>query len=128
MHTWKKLMLFLFQRSFFTAMAMVILRTGMVLIAQVVAAVMDMMMPIMDGLTAARRIREGEAGTERHIPIIALTANAMAGDRERCLDAGMDSYLTKPFRPWDLQRTISEVCGIEAVAAASVGADPATDD
>ncbi|MBJ6727796.1 response regulator [Geomesophilobacter sediminis] len=58
---------------------------------------MDCMMPEMDGFTATRQIRDQEAGGERRIPIVALTANAIAGDRERCLDAGMDDYVTKPF-------------------------------
>jgi CheY-like chemotaxis protein/nitrogen-specific signal transduction histidine kinase len=58
---------------------------------------MDCLMPEMDGFEAARAIRAAEGGTGRHIPIIALTASAMAEDRKRCLAAGMDDYLTKPL-------------------------------
>lgn len=58
---------------------------------------MDIMMPVMDGITATKKIREIEATTERHIPIIAVTANALAGDRENCLAAGVDDYIAKPF-------------------------------
>ncbi len=57
---------------------------------------MDCQMPVMDGFKAARAIRDREEGTDRHIPVIAMTANAMEGDAERCIAAGMDAYLCKP--------------------------------
>lgn len=60
-------------------------------------------MPEMDGLTATREIRKLESRTGGHIPIIAMTAHAMKGDRENCLDAGMDEYLSKPIRSKDLE-------------------------
>jgi signal transduction histidine kinase/CheY-like chemotaxis protein len=69
---------------------------------------MDCQMPVMDGFEATRLIRENEAGSGRHTIVVAVTANAMEGDRERCLDAGMDDYLPKPFRAGDLRRVLEQ--------------------
>ncbi len=67
---------------------------------------MDMHMPVMGGIEATARIREKERGAGEHIPIVALTARAMKGDREKCIEAGMDGYVSKPIESEDLFRTI----------------------
>ncbi|MBT6431966.1 MAG: response regulator [Deltaproteobacteria bacterium] len=66
---------------------------------------MDCQMPVMDGYTATKSIRNWEPKDKR-LPIVAMTANAMTGDRERCLDSGMDDYMTKPFKKADFERNI----------------------
>lgn len=71
--------------------------------------VMDVQMPEMSGLDAAAAIREKEMKTGAHIPIVAITAHAMKGDRERCLAAGMDGYVPKPIHPEELFRVIDAV-------------------
>jgi CheY-like chemotaxis protein len=74
---------------------------------------MDCQMPVMDGLTAARVIREGEI-QGRRVPIVALTGNAMPGDREACVAAGMDDYLAKPFSLSALRAMVDKWAGAEA--------------
>jgi two-component system sensor histidine kinase/response regulator len=88
---------------------------------------MDVQMPEMDGLEAARTLRGAEASTGAHLPIIALTAQAMKGDRERCLEAGMDGYVTKPIDRDQLFATIEEVMSGQQRTAAVPTAHP-TDD
>jgi signal transduction histidine kinase/DNA-binding response OmpR family regulator/HPt (histidine-containing phosphotransfer) domain-containing protein/streptogramin lyase len=72
---------------------------------------MDVQMPVMNGFEATKTIRAAERGTRRHVPVIAMTAHAMKGDRERCLDAGMDAYVSKPIHARDLIQTVEETAG-----------------
>ena len=74
------------------------------------AILMDVQMPEMDGIEATMTIREREAATGAHVPIIALTAHAMKGDLERCLSAGMDGYVAKPILREDLFAALARVC------------------
>ena len=82
---------------------------------------MDVQMPEMDGMTATRAIRDGERVSGRHVPIVAMTAHAMKGDKEKCLAAGMDDYVSKPIRRKDLAEAIARVadCFLSAALPAS---------
>jgi two-component system, sensor histidine kinase and response regulator len=86
---------------------------------------MDLQMPVMGGLEATRRIREEETKSGRHIPIVAMTAHAASEDENRCLQAGMDGYLTKPVRREALQKKIEEVTmnAHDTVSTAAVKSD-----
>jgi CheY-like chemotaxis protein len=75
------------------------------------AILMDVQMPDINGLEAAAQIREKERSTARRTPIIAMTAYAIKGDRERCLESGMDSYIAKPVRPDELFRILEGLAG-----------------
>ncbi len=70
---------------------------------------MDIQMPVMNGLTATEKIRALELTTNTHVPIIAITANAMIGDKEKCLSSGADDYISKPFHPVQLVEKIKQV-------------------
>jgi signal transduction histidine kinase/CheY-like chemotaxis protein len=84
---------------------------------------MDVQMPEMDGLAATREIRKKELGSQEHMPVIAMTAHAMKGDRENCLNAGMDDYIAKPIAREELRQVIERVMKArkESLSAQSSG-------
>ncbi|MCX7669210.1 MAG: ATP-binding protein, partial [Anaerolineae bacterium] len=87
---------------------------------------MDCQMPEMDGFEASRAIRQAEQTLGRHVPIVAMTASALQGDREACLAAGMDDYISKPVRWSELHRTLGRWIGLPSssgyAAASAAGA------
>ena len=85
---------------------------------------MDVQMPELDGLEATAAIRARERQTGGHLPIVAMTAHAMKGDRERCLAAGMDGYVPKPIRAQQLFEVIQEVLGAAATLTPLASAPP----
>jgi CheY-like chemotaxis protein len=85
-------------------------------------ALMDVQMPEMDGLEATRRIRAMEDQTGQHLPIVAMTAHAMKGDRERCLQAGMDDYIAKPIDAEKLAALVERLVPLDELSATLVEA------
>jgi signal transduction histidine kinase/DNA-binding response OmpR family regulator len=85
---------------------------------------MDVHMPRLGGYAAARRIRAGEGDSGRHVPIIALTAQAMKGDREKCFEAGMDGYVSKPLRIAELFAVMYQVLAARGTASTNPAASP----
>jgi two-component system, sensor histidine kinase and response regulator len=82
---------------------------------------MDVQMPEMDGLEATVHIRRTEQGSGRHVPILAMTAHAMTGDQERCLQAGMDGYISKPIQSQELFEAIDRLLSSGAAGVAGDG-------
>jgi CheY-like chemotaxis protein/HPt (histidine-containing phosphotransfer) domain-containing protein len=88
---------------------------------------MDVQMPEMDGLEATRRLRAGERGSDKRQAVVAMTALVMKGDRERCIAAGMDGYMSKPIRPQELDEILEKYAGTAGAAASGAGAASAAD-
>jgi signal transduction histidine kinase/CheY-like chemotaxis protein/HPt (histidine-containing phosphotransfer) domain-containing protein len=88
---------------------------------------MDVQMPEMDGLEATQILRQREARTGKHQPIVAMTALAMNGDKERCLAAGMDGYLSKPIRPVELDEVLDQYLAAQAPVPTVIEPDPPAD-
>jgi PAS domain S-box-containing protein len=83
--------------------------------------ILDIHMPELDGFEVVEAIRRLEQGTDRHLPVVALTARSRSEDRDKCLAAGMDEFLTKPFRPDDLWATIDRLMGSVVPATSTNG-------
>jgi CheY-like chemotaxis protein len=89
-------------------------------------ALMDVQLPVVDGLEVTRRLRRQEEG-EQHLPIVAMTAHAMKGDREKCIEAGMDDYLSKPISSERLYDVVSRCTGSRLAVTEAGAAGPAAD-
>ena len=89
---------------------------------------MDIQMPVMDGYAATAEIRQQEASDGRHTPIIAMTAHAMKGDEEKCREAGMDGYVTKPIKSKTMLAEIARVLEfVETSSATETGREISDD-
>jgi CheY-like chemotaxis protein len=85
---------------------------------------MDIQMPEMDGLSTTLKIRESERETRMHLPIIAMTAHAMKGDRERCVEAGMDGYVSKPISSQELEEALAAVLLVRGETKSATHIEP----
>ena len=78
---------------------------------------MDMQMPILDGIETTRKIRAGERGSAKHVPIVAMTANAFEEDRRKCFEAGMDGFVVKPVSAQSIREEMDRVLALQVVTA-----------